>query len=83
MSNRIKISCKEASFIISKKQETKISFTENLKLRLHILYCKTCTLFLKQTNFILLQLKKKNNRTYKLSSETKDKMQRQLDNEIG
>lgn len=46
------ISCKSASQLISKSLDQRLSFSERLKLRLHLLICDVCTHF-KQQLFIL------------------------------
>jgi hypothetical protein len=48
----LNISCKKATFLISKKQETKLSLKESIGLRLHLGICGFCNLFQKQTLFI-------------------------------
>ncbi len=52
------ISCKKASFLISKKQETSISVWQHLQLAVHLITCNTCTMFKKQTDFIVNFLSK-------------------------
>ncbi len=42
------ISCDEAALICSKSQYHEASFTEKLKLRLHMLFCNTCSTFSKR-----------------------------------
>ncbi len=41
----MKISCEEASHICNKSQYKEASFWEILKLKFHILYCKSCAMF--------------------------------------
>ncbi len=46
------ISCKKATYLISKKEEQKISFVEKLQLKLHLLACIFCRLFEQQSKVI-------------------------------
>lgn len=46
----MKISCEEASHICNKSQYDEASFWEVLKLRLHVLYCKTCAKYSKKNS---------------------------------
>ncbi len=46
------ISCKEATYLISKKEEGKITMVERLKLSFHLMMCRFCKMFEKQNNFI-------------------------------
>jgi len=46
------ISCKEASYLTSKKEEGKISLAERLKLAFHLMMCRFCKMFDKQNTFI-------------------------------
>jgi hypothetical protein len=44
----INLTCEEATFLISKKQEAKLAWLENLKLHAHVSFCKPCSRFAKQ-----------------------------------
>jgi hypothetical protein len=48
----INLTCEEASFLISKKQETKLTWQENLRLHFHVSFCKPCSRFAKQVVII-------------------------------
>ncbi len=52
------ISCKEATFLISKKEENKLSFVEKIKLKMHLLICSFCRLFEKQSKLISMNASK-------------------------
>ncbi|MFY8127860.1 MAG: hypothetical protein ACOVMM_05745 [Chitinophagaceae bacterium] len=84
MKNNLKITCKEASFLISKKQEVSISIIDRLKLLFHLFYCKVCARFLKQTNAIIKVLhttpSQKSNQT--LSSTKKEHIKKTLSTAI-
>lgn len=47
MSKRM-LSCDEASFLMSKKYDTKISFRERFRLRMHLFSCYLCRRYEKQ-----------------------------------
>lgn len=46
------ISCKEATYLISKKEEGKLTLAERLKLSVHLAICGICRAFEKQSEFI-------------------------------
>ena len=51
------ITCLDATLFVSRKEEKKLSFTELLKLYLHLAICEFCRLFEKQNKFMVAQLK--------------------------
>jgi hypothetical protein len=44
----INLTCEESTFLISKKQETKLAWQENFRLYAHVAFCKPCSRFAKQ-----------------------------------
>jgi hypothetical protein len=82
MKSNLKITCKEASFLINKQQETKISVTEKLKLKMHLLVCDACTLFNKQVNQITGLLKTKHTIVKTLPKNRKQIIKQTLQKEI-
>lgn len=82
MAKRLKISCKESSFLISKKQETALSFIEKVQLNLHLLICDVCKLFKKQTDYIISLLQHTATETKTLSDTSKEKMKEMLDKQM-
>lgn len=46
------ISCKDATYLVSKKEEKKLSFLEMIQLKIHLLICIFCRLFEQQTKLI-------------------------------
>ena len=46
------LSCKTATELIEKQSTDKLTFTENLQLKLHNLFCKTCHAYEKQSKAI-------------------------------
>ena len=83
---KIMISCHEATFLISKKQEEKLSLTEQMKLSLHLMYCKYCNRFAKQTKEITKAIKEMNRRMQKnsvkitLTEEQKKRIKKAINN---
>jgi hypothetical protein len=48
----IRISCKDASRLISQLQDGNIPLPERLRIRLHLLWCDACTRFERQVRFL-------------------------------
>jgi len=44
--------CRKATFLIDKKMNGKISFRESMELRIHLLGCDVCSLYVKQSGKI-------------------------------
>lgn len=51
------ISCDKATFLISKKEEGKLSSGERIHLVMHLSMCKFCKLFEKQSVYITRQVR--------------------------
>ncbi|HEY4800800.1 MAG TPA: zf-HC2 domain-containing protein [Bacteroidia bacterium] len=51
------VSCREATFLISKREERKLSFGERIHLAMHLSMCEFCKAFEKQSAFIGKQAK--------------------------
>lgn len=51
------ITCKQATHYISVREENKLSFSERIKLSMHLMFCKFCALFAKQNKLMIAQLK--------------------------
>ncbi|MBK3519316.1 anti-sigma factor family protein [Carboxylicivirga marina] len=62
---KMMISCKEATFLISKKQQDKLTRIEKIQLTFHLMMCKYCRRFERQTKFITKAIKKMNRRVEK------------------
>jgi hypothetical protein len=56
--NYIALSCKKATELVEKKQVSKLSFLENIQLKLHLNMCKTCKEYEAKSVFIESVLKK-------------------------
>lgn len=48
----IRLSCKEASRLISQGMDRRLSFTERFALRLHVRVCDACSNFTRQLAFV-------------------------------
>ncbi|HEX3024302.1 MAG TPA: hypothetical protein VHP12_03740 [Chitinophagaceae bacterium] len=46
------ISCKDATYLVSKKEEKKLAFLEMIQLKIHLLICVFCRLFELQSKLI-------------------------------
>ncbi len=76
--NPLNISCKKATYLISKKEENKLSWLEKIKLRGHLAICSLCRKFESQTGFIG-RMAKHTHIEAALSPEAKERMQDVLD----
>lgn len=52
MKHLIHITCKRATYLVSKKEEGRLSFLEWIRLQFHLSICSMCKLFEKQTKLI-------------------------------
>lgn len=73
------ISCEKAAIICNKTQYREATFIETLKLRFHLLMCKTCSKFTKQNTELTTLCEKAN--LHILSEQEKLKMKQQLQNQ--
>lgn len=86
-SNKIMITCKESTFLISKKQQDKLTLGEKVKLQFHLMMCKYCRRFDAQISFIqkaILRLRKKieqQSTDITLSQAQKEKIKEALKNQ--
>ncbi len=49
---KIQYNCEKATFLIEKKLISKITFREQIELRIHLLGCSVCSIYQKQTGKI-------------------------------
>lgn len=73
--------CKEATFLMAKKEEGKLSLTEKMKLSMHTSVCSFCRKFEKQTMWIRSESKQVQAED-KLPVFTKERMERILDENL-
>jgi len=71
------IPCKQATFLMSKREEHALTFVETLHLYIHLLVCEFCRRFLKQTRLIAKAAKRAASNE-SLTSEEKQKMKDSL-----
>ncbi|MBB5397321.1 hypothetical protein [Mucilaginibacter sp. AK015] len=54
---KILYNCRKATFMIEKRMEQPLSFQENFELRLHLITCGVCRLYIKQSRKIDIMVK--------------------------
>lgn len=74
------ISCDKAALICNKSQYQEASLSEKFKLKLHILFCSTCSSFSRQ-NKRLSELFRKA-RLHVLSDSAKEELRQQIKNKL-
>jgi len=85
---KIQYNCKKATLLIEKKSFTKITFREEIELRIHLLGCSVCVLYKKQSKLIndrILQLYNgggNSEKEYHLPDTYKKQMQSKIDQEL-
>ena len=57
MMKYLMVNCKEATFLMAKKEEGKLSLMESIKLSMHTYMCSFCRKFEKQTSTIAIESK--------------------------
>lgn len=80
-----RMTCRDVTFLHEKKKEGKLSFSEALGLKIHLLYCGLCRLFFKQMDDLEKQtsdLCKTEKVISTLDTSTKEKMQQALIDEM-
>lgn len=71
----LNITCKNATYLISLKEEGKLGFIDRIKLKMHLGICSACRLFEKQSWFIKLNAKHNHEHLdINLSDDSKQKM---------
>ena len=76
----LNISCKKATYLVSKKEENRLSWLERIQLRTHMTICSLCRKFEQQTGFIGSMIKHDHVHAT-LTPASKQKMQEALSNE--
>ena len=78
----LRLSCEEATFLISKKQETKLTWRENTKLRFHVSVCEPCQRFAQQVVILDASIsrffKSSSNKSPQFSSQKKDDLEKMI-----
>ena len=88
MFKKFKISCDEATTICDKNQYGEASLFDKIKLQIHFLSCKICSLYTKQ-NMLLTKIYKKKAKedqaksaTLCMSAEEKERLRKSLEEAI-
>ena len=79
---KMMMSCDKASFLISKKADGKLSFSEIISLEMHLISCKICRLYEKDIELLNKFLRDNNTCTHHLDMEQKEKIQYRIIAEI-
>lgn len=84
LKNKIHISCKDATLLTCKKQDSALTLKERIQLKIHLFICTVCALFYKQSNLIHNHLTKLNDEQntdnfIHLEEDKKDALQQMLD----
>jgi anti-sigma factor ChrR (cupin superfamily) len=82
MMKYLMISCREATYLMAKKEEGKLSFAGRIKLSIHTSMCSMCRKFEKQTS----QIGKESRHVHAedhLPAFAKEKIERMLDEHSG
>ncbi|MEO7530303.1 MAG: hypothetical protein ABIS69_02795 [Sediminibacterium sp.] len=77
--NPLHTSCKKATYLISKKEENKLTWLESIWLNSHLTICSMCRKFELQTGFIG-RMAKHASIEMSLSREAKDRIENVLKN---
>ena len=86
MFKKLDISCNEATTICDKNQYGEASLLEKIKLSIHLLGCKICSLYTKQNATLTKAYKKKakgdqvRKATLCMSNEEKERLRKELEN---
>lgn len=81
---KMMITCKEATFLISKKQQDKLNTIEKMQLKMHLLMCKYCRRFSIQVNFMTRAIQRLKDKVEErgvkihLSEEQKQQIKRKI-----
>ncbi len=78
---KINITCQQATYLSSKKEEGKLSFVLRLQLYLHLFSCPPCRKFFAQSKEMIVQIKRMYNsdkQVHTLSDEVKEHIQDQI-----
>lgn len=82
----IAYNCKQATFLIEKKQLMPLSLREKLELKIHLTGCGVCKLYDQQSIFISKLtrhiFKNNTNTSYKLADDFKEKLQKTIEKEL-
>ena len=75
--NLLNISCKKATYLVSKKEQGHINLFDRFTLRIHLSICSLCKRFEKQTGLIINHAKH-NHTKEKLPNEVKERIVKKI-----
>lgn len=82
----IAYNCKQATFLIEKKQVLKLSVTEKLELKMHLAGCTVCRFYEKQSIFITKITKhifnERGKMAFRVPDNVKEEMQKRIEEEL-
>lgn len=81
----IQYNCKKATYLIEKRMLDKITFRENIELRIHLAGCSVCRLFDQQSqiiNKLTRQLFHDRSKNITLDDEYKNQLHQQIEKEL-
>ncbi|WP_231465424.1 MULTISPECIES: hypothetical protein [unclassified Pedobacter] len=82
----IAYNCKQATFLIEKKQLMPLSLREKMELKIHLTGCVVCKLYEQQSIFITKLTRhifiNSDNTDYKLSDDFKKQLQKTIEREL-
>ncbi|PKL85945.1 MAG: hypothetical protein CVV22_05275 [Ignavibacteriae bacterium HGW-Ignavibacteriae-1] len=81
MLKKIMITCKEATLLSSKSEETKLSIGDLVKLKMHLTMCKVCANFDSQVK-LLMEAVKMIDSDVNLTEEEKTELKRMLNDNM-
>ena len=76
--NLLNISCKKATYLVSKKEQGKIRLFDRITLQIHLGICGVCKRFEQQSGFMIKNTKHTHT-DEKLSEEVKERIKDALD----
>ena len=83
---RIIYDCRQATYLIEKRQDTTLTFKEWLRLFIHLLGCSVCRLFQRQSRVISESLKilfrRSEEQTHTLNQNIKQDMQNKINERL-
>ncbi len=81
MIKKLMINCKDATLMSSMSEDSKLSFSDLLKLKLHLTMCKVCANFDSQVK-LLIEAVKKIDSDVNLTKEEKEELKRMLNDNM-
>ena len=78
-----KMDCRRATYLSELRKEGKLTFSQRFGVWFHLLYCKVCALFFKQSELIEKHVHNyREEQIHRLDTSRREKIQQLLDKEI-